>query len=867
MTTDDGTTSMRDVGLLADVARASDVVAPLWPLTSFVAVNPLGGVQRLPFEEAASAARRWFGARTHLSLEAFRADHARGRTTDADLRRAILSEDPALGSVPDVEVNGRFVAATELVRLDLLHGPPPDRPRPARTAGQRVDGPSTDARADAIDAYVASWCAVYADEAVAAWEAPERTKGLYGSWRGLAAHDRRLTRLVGRRGRAWIAGQPERAGRALDHALQTLGVADGHRVDELRAQLARLPGWAGYAHWYGEWAPRDHPGAAVRMIELLALRTTIEAAVMVGGKGREAPAVNVASGVDEGPSLDARAAAVLDILSAPRDPLLTAAVRSILERFDEARRAAAWLAAQEDNFRDRLLALMTRPDPGPAAERPTAQAVFCIDVRSEGLRRHLEALGSYETLGFAGFFGVPMRWRPLGSPVVEARAPALLVPRHEVAEHPPADAARANAHLTRRRLANGAIEAFHAAKRGAGSPFALAEAGGWFAGPLAALRTLGPAGRAPATTRPAWTRPPATRVAVSAERNGTSGFSLQERALFAETVLRTLGLRRFAPLVALCGHSSRSVNNPHASSLDCGACGGAPGGASARVAAAILNDPAVRAELEDRGLSLPADTWFVAAEHETVADTVTVFDRDLVPDDHRHALEQFERHLDIAGGQLAEERARRLPGNPARVRHRGTDWAQVRPEWGLAGNAAFVVGPRSITSELDLASRVFLHSYEPDADPDGAGLETIMTPPLVVGQWISAQYHFSTVDQDAFGAGDKTLHNPLGGIGVVLGEGGDLQVGLPMQSVAVGSRRVHEPLRLLAIIQAPLERVEATITRNDVLRELIGGSWIKVVGRPHSGERWSVRSPGGTWSTWWPAAHDLDRTNVSLEVP
>jgi uncharacterized protein YbcC (UPF0753/DUF2309 family) len=161
---------------------------------------------------------------------------------------------------------------------------------------------------------------------------------------------------------------------------------------------------------------------------------------------------------------------------------------------------------------------------------------------------------------------------------------------------------------------------------------------------------------------------------------------------------------------------------------------------------------------------------------------------------------------------------------------------------------------------------VFLHSYDAESDGQGSALETIMTAPLVVAQWISAQYYFSAVDPDQFGAGDKTLHNPVGGIGVVLGEGGDLQVGLPAQAVGVGDRRIHEPLRLLAVIQAPLERIEAIIQRNQVLRELIGGKWITVAGRSHGDERWSIRSPGGTWATWWPADDSVDHSNASLEL-
>jgi len=325
--------------------------------------------------------------------------------------------------------------------------------------------------------------------------------------------------------------------------------------------------------------------------------------------------------------------------------------------------------------------------------------------------------------------------------------------------------------------------------------------------------------------------------------------------LFAEAIVTTIGMADFAPVVVLCGHGSETVNNPHASSLDCGACGGAPGGASARIAAAILNDPAVRAGLVDRGIEIPDDTWFAAAQHDTTADTVTVFDRDAMPATTQTLVDALQGDLAVAGERNARERAERLPGNPERVRDRGHDWAEVRPEWGLAGNAAFVIGPRSITAEHDLAGRCFLHSYVAERDPEGVALETIMTAPLVVAQWISAQYYFSTVAPEVFGAGDKMLHNPVGGVGVVVGESGDLAVGLPMQSVMLGDQRAHDPLRLLAVVQAPLDRVESIIGRNPGLRDLVDGEWIHVVAREREQDGWSLYTPSG-WQPWQAADPD-----------
>jgi len=850
--------SARDSELLADISEAAEIIAPLWPLTSFVAVNPLLNLQHLPFDDATAVARRWLRARTHLTLAAFRDTHQRGVATDADLRRAILEVEPELASEASVEVGERRVDAVEIVRLDLLAGPD-DKPR--ETAGDRV-GRTDVATVRAATQLVARWCAVFVDEAGVPWPMPGREQGFFHAWRELALHDRRLRRLAGPAGMRFLAQLADRPLDALAASLDSLGV-HGDRVDALREHLGRLPGWAGYARWHDEWAGPDHHGRPnLRLVDLLAAQVAASAAAAHGTDARQRTP-DQDQGVEE--LLEQRVAAVLEALgSTSDDPVATSAVRDVLERVPPPMRKSIWLESNEGNFRDRLLGLLSRPDPGPVAERPDVQAAFCIDARSEGLVRHLQARGPYDTLGFAGFFGIPVRWRSLGAPESQPRCPPLLTAEHEVTEEP-LDPQDALGYLSTQRAAGAGHEAFHAAKGSLGGPFALAEAAGYLMGPAAAARTLAP-GWVRRLRELATRRRPRTRPVVDAERDARSGFALEERVTFAKSVIGTMGLTRFARLIVLSGHGSHNINNPHASSYDCGACGGAPGGPSARVVVTILNDPAVRAGLLQRAVVVPDDTLFVAAQHDTVSDVVTVLDREAVPETHGALVAAFERDVAIAGERLARERAGRLPGNTGKVRVRGHDWAQVRPEWGLAANAAFVIGPRSITAGLDLACRVFLHSYDAESDGDGSALETIMTAPLVVGQWISAQYYFSAVDPDQFGAGDKTLHNPVGGIGVVLGEGGDLQVGLPAQAVGVGNRRMHQSLRLLAVIQAPLDRIDAIIERNQVLRELIGGKWITVAGRSHGSDQWSVRSPSGTWATWFPADDGVDHSNASLEV-
>jgi uncharacterized protein YbcC (UPF0753/DUF2309 family) len=856
------------VDLLVDVQVAAELLAPAWPLTDAVAVNPLGGVQHRGFDEAAALARRGLGARTHLSLADYRRLHRQGRLPQEALRQAIRDELPEVAALGRVDLGRVRLDAVDLVCLDLLEGPEAPTPVSPPTALQRRLGDGADAIAERIDASLTAWCATYAGRA-----APERE--LYGWWRELVPHDRRLRSLVGAQGLAVLTALPEDAEDALAHALARLGIDASERADELRAQLVRVRGWAGYALWCDRWATDGIESPRIRLVELAAIRVALEAAVLAGlraelevdrtGANRAVTVVDVTAlapaasrdgaplplvPVDLAPTAPApgRVAAVLRVLGLSREA--RASVAEVLTLVPEGARAACWLAAHERAVRDRLLALLSdQPAAPPPTTAPEVQLLTCIDVRSEGLRRHLEARGPIETFGVAGFFGIAARWQPLHSSRDEARAPVLLTPERRVRERPaPGTEAAAMATVRRTLTRRGGVRAAATAKRAPLAPFAFAEAAGWWSGAAAAARTFAPR-RAPHDRRA-----DADLTVVDLDAEG-AGFDLEARLDLAEGLLRAVGLtERFAPLVVLCGHASDTANNPHAATLDCGACGGAPGGASARVAAAICNDPHVRAGLAARGIDVPAATWFVPAEHDTAADRVTLLDTHLVPAGSAARLDQLRDDLEVAGAALAAERAARLPGDPARVRSRGLDWAETRPEWGLARNCAFVIGPRSSTVGRDLGCRTFLHSYDAQADVSGEVLAAIMTAPLVVAQWINAQYYFSSVDPVRFGAGDKLLHNPVGGVGVTLGDGGDLAVGLPWQSVALGDQLVHEPVRLLALVEAPLTRVAGTVQGHEVLRELVGGRWITVVAREDATAGWHELGLDGTWRPWEPVS-------------
>jgi uncharacterized protein YbcC (UPF0753/DUF2309 family) len=436
------------------------------------------------------------------------------------------------------------------------------------------------------------------------------------------------------------------------------------------------------------------------------------------------------------------------------------------------------------------------------------QAAFCIDVRSEVFRRALEAQApGIETLGFAGFFGLPLAHTAHGSDEVEAHLPVLLKPA--LASTSQTDAP-GEAH---KRIGARAARAFGRFRQAAVSSFAFVEA----AGPLYGVKLV---------------------------RDG------EAKADLAARVLGAMSLRGgFAPLVLLVGHGANVTNNPHESAYHCGACGGHTGEVSARVLAALLNDAETRKGLVVRGIEVPEDTRFVAALHDTTTDEVTLHDVPRPGEPHASALEAARHWLDGAGSVARAERAVRLHGaTPQTLAARAANWAELRPEWGLAGCATFIAGPRAASAGANLGGRAFLHSYDWRADEGFSTLELLLTAPVVVASWISLQYYGSAVAPEVFGGGNKLIHNVVGGIGVVEGNGGRLRPGLPWQAVHDGERLAHEPLRLSVLIEAPEEAIGDVLDRHAAVKALFDNGWMHLFatreGRLHARYR-----PGGTWSS------------------
>lgn len=539
---------------------------------------------------------------------------------------------------------------------------------------------------------------------------------------------------------------------------------------------------------------------------------------------------------------------------------------SLLDAFPPERHRPVWQEAYEAHHRNRLIGRLARRSENGAANGregrsgtsvpPSVQAIFCIDAREEAFRRHLEARG-VETYGFAGFFGVPIRFHPFHSEVELDLCPVLLKPKHTVTEVPrPTQKKVVEKNLSGARWHHIVDGLYHDLKMNLLSPYVIVEVvGGLFGLPFIG-KTFFPRlyQKIKGYFRDRLMPPVATRLEFN--------LPPAEQAYYVEAALRLTGLTKyFARLVLVCAHGSSSENNPYFAALDCGACGGSHGSPNARIFAAMANHPEVRSLLKERGIIIPDETVFLPAEHNTTTDEVVLFDREDLPPSHQDDLARLIEDLKEAGLALSRERCSRLPGVPKEispaqaasyVARRSADWSQVRPEWGLSGNAAFIIGTRSLTKGIDLQGRAFLHSYDSDQDASGRALEIIMTAPLIVGEWISMEYYFSTVDNQVYGSGTKVVHNVVGRVGVMVGNRSDLRTGLPWQTVMNGEEYYHEPMRLLAMIEAPIERIAAIIARHRVLQQIFDNQWMGLVAVEPGTGRFRRYLPNGEWEALLP---------------
>lgn len=793
-------------------SQACKAIAPAWPLDRAIAVNPHWSRIGLPVRRVAARMAVLGNIQVFPPRSRQRFAWDEGRISPPDLEQALKRspEAAAVGLTPSQCIDA--LQAEPVVRqlpllIDMLDD---DLRRHTRLSWRQ-----------AITHQVSQTCAAYFDRHQANWQ-PDRAKGLYAFWRETLIHDHGIGLLMGlpHIGRALDAlpATPQDAGRWV---IGRLGLPPAAWADYLEAALLTVNGWASwcaYLGWQAGLEGREDP----HLRELLAIRLAW-GALLLECKD------------------DASATQAFDALRGAwrQAPIVLAQTEHAL-MVDEVWQAALEAGYQRTLARNLLATSQTAAASPQADTQPDVQAAFCIDVRSEPLRRALEAvLPGVQTLGFAGFFGLPVAYTPLATQARRPQVPGLLAPTAEVADcllpagstADTLDAALQETGSRARRARLALSDQWRSVSRWPGTAFSFVEAAGiGYAGKLGSW--LLPSRQARQRDDLAGLAP---RYRVIC-RPWLVGLDPDAKVTLASRVLHAMGLDHgFAPLVLLVGHGSQSANNTHAAALDCGACCGQTGEVNARSLAQLLNAPDVRRGLMEKGIAIPADTAFVAALHNTTSDEIEGFDLDRLLPAARARWDKLQAVLAQAGDQVRRERAPRLgldrlAANESllrQLRRRANDGAQTRPEWGLAGNAALLIGPRHRSRNVDLGGRAFLHDYDARQDHDGSVLELLMTAPMLVAHWINWQYHASTCDPQRLGSGNKLLHNAVGGhIGVFEGNGGDLRIGLSQQSLHDGKRWVHEPLRLTVVIDAPAHAIESILGKHLAVRQLVDNNWL-----------------------------------------
>lgn len=804
---------MTDAALAEAVERACSSIAPMWPLDRFIAVNPFWPRTHRPFPQVAGDLAALSGARLLMPRSWYAEEWRSGRLRSEHVREAIADS----GS----DVTEDDLLASFWIREPISHRRPlvVDVLETLRRRDHELSW------RDFVMERVSRFCASYFDDGQAQVSAP-RDSGFYETWRNQAESDHMPSLFMGLGGyRSTLASLPFTAEEMIDKGCADLGVPLDQRERYFSALLLDVNGWASWCA-YLRWNARLAGGEDGHIRELLAIRLAWEWLLLRAS--------------DETISAEWRFA-MTSWSAIDRAAQLARSDDWLLQRAVE----IAWLSGVRSTLPQGFDA--TRP------EAPRLQAVFCLDVRSEVFRRALEAQGDeVQTIGAAGFFGVPLEYAQLAADSARPQLPGLMAPRYRVTD---TNVPKGLSKTRRARLE--AANAWKAFKSSPLSSFAFVDSiGPFFARNLYrdgfSKKPIRPEHHDETGLTEAENR---TRLPRITSHVDGAPVSSEERCRIAEAFLRTIGLTRdFARVVLLVGHGSESKNNAHAAGLDCGACCGQPGDVNARAAAALFNDESVRAGLAAHGIELPPTTIFVAALHNTTTDEVTLFVEGADSAAHRSHLAEVQGVLDRASIRTRRERAPRLGLGDlsdaklhAAVVERARNWAEVRPEWGLAGNAAIIVAPRERSRHLDLAGRAFLHDYRAEDDHDHTILEAIMTGPVVVGHWINFQYYASTVDNARYGSGDKVLHNIVGGhLGVLEGNAGDLRIGLSLQSLYDGERWVHTPLRLAVFIEAPREAIDRVLEKYPKVKELVDNEWLHLF-QLDAIERAVVARRSGAW--------------------
>jgi uncharacterized protein YbcC (UPF0753/DUF2309 family) len=458
---------------------------------------------------------------------------------------------------------------------------------------------------------------------------------------------------------------------------------------------------------------------------------------------------------------------------------------------------------------------------------PGFQAIFCIDEREDSIRRHIEAVDkNCETFGAPGFFGVEFYFQQEGSKFYDKLCPAPVTPKYLIKEFNAKEPRKGEPIYTK--LTHGFFSGF----------LLSITYGFWALGKKMQMMFSPKMSPAISNAYGHMDRQSVLTIenkSTNDTENGLQiGYTIDEMSVRAEGFLRGIGLvKNFAPIVYIVAHGSSSANNPHHGAHDCGACSGRPGATNARVQAYILNHKKVREILASKGIVIPDTTQFIGSMHDTAADVVGYYDEQILTKQNAELHSQNQLNFETALNLNAKERSRRFASINTKQRleqvrkaihDRSVSLFEPRPELGHGTNTLAIISRRQTTKGLFLDRRAFLNSYDYSTDPEGNILTAVMRPIGLVCGGINLEYYFSRVDNIKTGAGTKLPHNVMGLFGVANSSDGDLRPGLPWQMI-----EVHDPVRLLVIVEHRPEIVLKAIQSSDEVFEWYKNEWVHII--------------------------------------
>lgn len=768
------------------IQDASAQIAPYFPLEHFVAVNPYQGYSESSFDDTVHRLARINGIQGCADLPYYLNKWEDGSLTASDIELALENR-----SYP-FEIN-------EFLRLSREATNKQHSTLPYPTLSDALSLQDGKRWSELIGHHLSQWAAHYFDTKQALWKNPLQTKSIFAAWKAEFANDYSLD-LAGLKGfRKSLLSLPNRAIEALEQGITALQIETTHLPEYFSRLLHRHLGWASYIA-YLDWQNHLEGKEETKLTEFLAILVSCETALS--------------------------SQKLLKDWEIQRNRFY------LRPKSRELELRLIWQEALEVSHRRQLSSKFNSRelnDNKVSSSTPSLQAAFCIDVRSEVMRRSLESVDfEIETIGYAGFFGMPIEYTALGHEKGQAQCPVLLNPVYQVDD---GEKEATQKEADNRRIQLQLKKLKHQFKSAAIGCFGFVSPLGLTFLPKLISNSFG------------WSRPvpEPEKAGLSKQWNTTHHvpdirkIPFDDRVKLARNTLAGLSLKeQFAPWILLVGHGGSSTNNPHATGLDCGACGGHTGEVNAQVCALILNDKQVRLSLEEEGIFIPEKSRFIAALHNTTTDEIRLLPDDTFNQETNPEWNTLNKKLQVASEKCRIERALRLNLEAGEDVHqailkKSKLWSEVRPEWGLAGCSTFVIADRMQTKNIDLGGSSFLHSYNWKNDPGFAVLEQIMTAPMVVTSWINLQYYASTVDQKHHGAGNKTLHNVTSGIGVFEGHSGDLRIGLPFQSVHNGKTWEHTPIKLHVVIHAPIHAINRILEKHSFLKKLVDNQWIHIL--------------------------------------